>query len=103
MKGRDLVAAEKNFENKVKEILKSKGAYFVKQFGCAFSKSGVPDLLVCYKGRFIAVELKAEKGEPSALQLYNLDEIRKAGGYGFLLYPKDLPIFLNFLTGLENE
>lgn len=97
------MGAEKNFENKVKEILKSKGAYCVKQFGCAFTKSGVPDLLVCYKGRFIAVELKADKGTPSPLQLYNLEEVKKAGGYGFLLYPKNLPMFINFLTSLENE
>ena len=97
------MAQEKNFENKVKEILKSKGAYVVKQFGCAFSKSGVPDLLVCYKGKFIAVELKADKGNPSPLQLYNLEQVKDAGGYAFLLYPKGLPMFINFLNSLEGE
>ncbi len=95
------MAQEKNFENKVKEILKSKGAYLVKQFGCGFTKTGIPDLLVCYKGRFIAVELKADNGKASPLQLYNLEEVKKAGGYSFLLYPKDLPMFINFLNSLE--
>lgn len=93
---------EKNFEEKVKEILKSKGAYYVKQFGCAFTKSGIPDLLVCYKGRFIGIELKAKKGTPSPLQLYNVDLIQKAGGYAFVLYPEDLPMFINFLNSLES-
>lgn len=96
------MGAEKTFENKVKKILKEKGAYCVKQFGCGFTKSGIPDLLVCYKGKFVAVELKAEKGTPSPLQEYNIAEVKKAGGYGFILYPDDLPMFLNFLNSLEN-
>lgn len=95
------MGAEKNFENKVKDLLKKKGAYYVKYFGCGFTRAGVPDLLVCFKGKFIAIELKAERGETSELQDYNLEQIKKAGGYGFVLYPHDLPFFLNFLDNLE--
>ncbi len=44
------MAAEKNFENKVKAFLKDKGAWVLKYWGgAAYTKSGIPDLLVCFR------------------------------------------------------
>ena len=91
--------SEKTFENKVKLYLKQKGAYFIKTHGDRFSKVGVPDLIACYKGLFIGIELKAPNGKPSELQLYNLREIEKSGGISYLLYPKD---FEKFKKDLES-
>ena len=91
--------SEKTFENKVKLYLKQKGAYFIKTHADRFSKVGVPDLIVCYKGLFIGIELKASNGKPSELQLYNLREIEKSGGISYLLYPKD---FEKFKKDLES-
>lgn len=93
------MAGEKTFENKVKLYLKEKGAYFIKTHGDRFSKIGVPDLIVCYKGLFIGIELKASNGKPSELQLYNLREIEKSGGISYLLYPED---FKDFKRDFEN-
>ena len=67
------MAAEKNFENKVKTYLKNYGCWL-----------------------FLGIEVKADKGEPSLLQLYNLRKIRESGGYGILLYPKDFEQFKKF-------
>lgn len=84
---------EKLFENKVKAYLKEQSCWFVKywsgtaQNGKKFTKDGVPDLLICCNGFFIGLELKAENGKPSQLQLWNLEQIRKAGGIGIVLYP----------------
>lgn len=72
---------EKNIENKIKSYLKSKGAYYVKYFGNAFSQVGVPDILVCYKGRFIGLEVKNETNKTSPLQDINIENIKRAGGY----------------------
>ena len=92
------MAAEKNFENKVKKFLKDNGCWILKYWGgAAFTRSGIPDLLVCSKGRFIGVELKAAKGRPSDLQIYNLKEIDRSGGYGVLLYPDHWELFQNFI------
>ena len=92
------MAAEKNFENKVKKFLKDNGCWILKYWGgAAFTRSGIPDLLVCCKGRFIGVELKATKGRPSDLQIYNLKEIDRSGGYGVLLYPDHWELFQNFI------
>lgn len=75
---------EKSIENKIKIYLKSIGAYYVKYFGNSFSQVGVPDILACYKGHFIGIEVKNEKGKTSPLQDYNLEEIKKAGGYSLV-------------------
>ena len=65
-----------------------------------FTKDGVPDLLVCCNGFFLGIELKAENGKPSELQLWNLEQIRKAGGIGLLLYPHQ---FEEFKDLVENK
>lgn len=87
------MGTEKIFENKIKTYLKSIGAYFIKTHGDRFSKIGTPDILACVNGKFVAVEVKGEKGKPSELQLYHIEQIHKAGGYGVILYPKDFEKF----------
>lgn len=97
------MASEKNFENRVKKFLKEQGAYFVKYWGGGnFTRSGVPDLLVCCKGRFMGLEIKAENGKPSELQLHHIEQIRKAGGIAFILRPSDFKDFKEFVEGLKN-
>ena len=91
------MAAEKNFENKVKDFLKENNCWFLKYWGGAtYTKSGIPDLLVSSNGCFLGIEVKADNGEPTLLQLYNLKKIRESGGYGILLYPKDFEPFKQF-------
>ena len=98
------MAAEKNFENKVKAYLKEQGCYFIKYWGgAAFTKSGVPDLLVCCKGQFFGVEIKAADGKPSDLQIYNLRKIDTAGGKAVLLYPKDFDMFKRLVQTPDNK
>lgn len=91
---------EKAFENKVKDYLKSIGAYFIKTHGDRFSRVGTPDILACVNGHFVAVEVKAENGKPSEIQLYHLEQIRTAGGLAFLLYPKDFEQFTQKIQNL---
>lgn len=71
---------EKSIENKIKSYLKSKGAYYFKHHGNQYSQVGVPDIIVCYKGKFIGIEVKNEKGKTSPLQEANLKMINDAGG-----------------------
>lgn len=46
------------------------------------NRRGSPDIKICYKGKFIALEVKTDKGEVSELQRYYLERIRAAGGIG---------------------
>lgn len=96
------MTSEKNFENKVKSFLSENGCWFVKYWGGgAFTKAGIPDLLICCNGYFIGAELKAEHGRPSALQIWNVNEINKSGGFGMILYPDDFEKFKDFIRALN--
>lgn len=75
---------EKNIENNIKRYLKSKGAYYFKHHGNQFSQVGVPDIIACYKGKFIGIEVKNETGKTSPLQDVNLKMINEAGGIGLV-------------------
>lgn len=92
------MAAEKNFENKVKKYLDNTGAWYIKYWaGNKFTKEGIPDILACISGKFYAIEIKADNGRPSLMQLVTLRKIRKAGGVGILLYPRDWEKFIQWI------
>lgn len=104
--------SEKNFENRIKSFLKNEGAWFIKYWSGGvptkegvkkFTKDGVPDILCCFEGLFMGIEVKAPKGKPSKLQLYNLRKIDEAGGFGILLYPKDFRKFKKFCHLLKED
>ena len=96
------MAKEKQFENQVKSYLTTRGAWFIKYWaGAAFTKSGVPDILACVNGFFVAIEIKAENGRPSELQLHNIRAIKDAGGIAFVLYPSAYEKFKQFINGLD--
>lgn len=98
-----ITAQEKNFENRVKDFLKNQGAWFLKYWGGAkFTRSGIPDLLVCLNGCFLGIELKAPRGHPEELQLYHLKEIDKSGGFAILLYPKDYERFKELVETVQD-
>lgn len=65
---------------KVKKILDTYGAYYFMPATGGYGKSGVPDIVGCYKGFFFAIECKAGKGKTTALQDKNLDAIVATGG-----------------------
>lgn len=70
------------------------GAYVYKPPGGMFGTTGAPDCLLCWRGIFIAIEIKADfvdgGKEPTALQLKNLKKISEAGGIAALLRGRDL-------------
>ena len=94
------IAAEKNFETKVKKFLEDNGCWYVKFFANAYTKVGIPDILACVNGHFVGIEVKATNGKPSSLQLYNIEEIKKSGGIAMVLYPKDFDAFKDIIFKL---
>ena len=48
-------------------------------------KVGCPDIVVCYKGKFIGLEVKTEKGKQSDYQKVAEQEIKRAGGKYFMV------------------
>lgn len=92
--------SEKSYENKIKRYLKERGCYRVKYHGNYYSENGTPDILACVNGYFLAIEVKADNGKPSELQLVKIDAIRKAGGFGYVAYPSGWEKLKDVIDGL---
>lgn len=77
---------EASLTDKIKQYLKSiDELFFWKEHGGQFGSSGIPDLIVCYRGRFIAFEVKSDKGKTTILQEITIRKIIKAGGYAMVV------------------
>lgn len=92
-----MAGPEKLFENKIKKYLKEHNIWFVKTWGGGYQRSGLPDIIACVKGHFVAIEVKAEKGKLSKLQEHELFTIRESGGYTMVLYPEGYEEFKKFI------
>jgi hypothetical protein len=66
--------------------------------GTGYGNSGVPDFLICHKGRFIAVEAKAGSNKPTALQELHLARIRAAGGIALVINETNMDLLQKELT-----
>ena len=94
---------EKPFETKIRKFLEAEGCYCFKVWGGGYQQAGIPDLLICVNGYFVAVEVKGDRGKPSELQLYNIGKINEAGGVGLVLYPKDFEDFKQLIFKLKGR
>lgn len=72
---------EKYIVADIKKALTAKGAWVTKTHGSLHS-AGLPDILACYQGRFIGIEVKRPetRGTVTARQQAFLDQIEAAGG-----------------------
>ena len=90
---------EAAIQKAILNLLKTNGCYAVKVIQA--SKAGVPDIIACYKGRFIAIEVKTPKtkNNVSELQRYNIELIDKAGGKAIVAW--DISGVEKFLKELD--
>lgn len=85
-----MAMSEKAFENKIKAYLKTlPKTWFVKIWGGGFQIAGIPDIIACVNGRFVGIEVKAENGRPSPLQVDKIASINASGGYGVIVKPSE--------------
>ena len=71
---------EAKVKKKVAEALKKLGVYYFYPVTGGYGRSGVPDIVGCYNGKFFGIECKAGKGKTTPLQDMNINQIRAAGG-----------------------
>lgn len=82
-----LVPLEAAVVRRIQRLLKARNAWIVKTTGV--SLVGCPDILACYKGRFIAIEVKRERNGAYGVtkkQRYELDAVTKTGGIAVVAY-----------------
>lgn len=79
-----LTMKEKTITNQILKYLKSQPECFAfKEHGSIYGTSGIPDIIVCYKGKFVAFEVKTENGKLSKLQEVTIKKIQSAQGLAF--------------------
>ena len=73
---------EKDIIAAIRQYLATLGedVFFWKEHGSPYGTSGVPDIICCYKGRFLGLEAKLPGGRLTALQKQALEKINRAGG-----------------------
>jgi hypothetical protein len=69
----------------VRKLLVEFGIYYFLPAANGFGRAGIPDIICCFGGRFIAIECKAGTGVTTALQDRELAAIRTAGGMAIVV------------------
>lgn len=72
---------EAKVKKKVVDVLKKNGAYYFFPATGGYGRSGVPDVVCCYRGVFVAIECKAGSNKPTPLQQAEMGKIKQAQGF----------------------
>jgi Holliday junction resolvase len=72
---------EAKVKKKVVDVIKKNGAYYFFPATGGYGRSGVPDVVCCYRAVFIAIECKAGTNRPTPLQEAEMEKIRLAQGF----------------------
>jgi Holliday junction resolvase len=87
----------------VKKVLDELGIYHFSPYMAGMGRAGVPDIIACHKGRFVAIECKAGKGKTTALQDRELNAVLNAGGTVFIAREHNIPDLELLLKEKQNE
>ena len=98
-----VMTPEAKVKKKVTEQLKQLGAYYFYPVTGGYGRSGVPDIVGCYRGNFFAFECKAGTNKPTALQLKNLSDIDVAGGISCVVNEENMMDIEKILKGMETD
>ena len=94
-------------EAKVKEavvkILKEYDVYYFFPVQMGMGRSGIPDIICCVDGNFLAIECKANGNKPTPLQERELAAIRKNMGTALVVDEHNLTIVRDTLEELKGK
>lgn len=92
---------EAKVKKQVKKILDDLGAYHFSPMMDGYGKSGVPDIIACYKGKFIGIECKAGDNKPTLLQLRNIEDIKRNQGLAIVVNESNIETLLTLVKEIE--
>jgi len=94
---------EKKVKTKVKRLLEENGVYHFSPYQAGMGRAGIPDIICCCNGRFLAVECKAGKGKTTPLQDREIEQIRSHGGVALVINENNLDELKEALEWLKTE
>ncbi len=78
---------EADITKQIRDVLNLKGIWHWKQWQGPMSEpKGVSDILGCFEGKLLAIEVKVPGREPSPDQLQFIDGVNHYGGIGFVAH-----------------
>lgn len=81
---------ESKVKASVRKMLNAFDIYHFMPPANGFGRAGIPDIIACMDGHFIAIECKAGKGTTTALQDRELNAILNAGGTTYIARESNL-------------
>lgn len=94
---------EAKVKAKVKKLLDELRIYYFFPPANGYGRAGIPDVVGCFMGLFVAVECKAGKGKLTALQEVEIAKIKEAGGFTFVAREDNINELRELLTCLIQE
>lgn len=81
---------ESKLEEQVEKFMNDRGIWQLARYQAQSNQNGLPDRLYLYKGFLLGLELKADGGKPTELQLKKLKAINDNGGIGLIVKNIDI-------------
>jgi hypothetical protein len=75
---------EKDITMQIRNLLKTFQIFHWKNHGGPMGAKGVPDILGCFQGKFLGIEVKTENGRLSPEQDRFIKNLNDAGGIAFV-------------------
>lgn len=78
---------ESKVKAKVRAWLQERSIWYCQPIGSAFGPSGVPDIIACWKGRALGIEVKApgKRSNTTTMQERQLAQITASGGIAIVV------------------
>lgn len=92
---------EAKVKARVTKVLREAGVYYFFPATHGYGRSGVPDIVGCVNGMFLAIECKAGKGKLTALQANEIQSIRHAGGVAVVVNEENWDMVLPLVRELS--
>ena len=85
----------------VRKILDAADVYYFSPAANGFGRAGIPDIICCMNGLFVAFELKAGKGKTTALQDREIAAINTHGGRAYVINETNIDDVKEIIKGTK--
>lgn len=80
------IKAETSLQKRIQDLIIKRGGYVNKNWGSMISKKGIADLTCGYKGFYLAIEVKNDKGKPSLAQGIHCRKVWHTGNIAMIVW-----------------
>lgn len=91
---------EAKVKDAVKKMLDASGVYYFMPAANGYGRAGIPDIVCCVNGYFLAIECKAGNGKTTLLQNREIARIIRAKGRALVINETNLNLIQEVFKGI---